>query len=90
MNILKSVKLDKKNKLILVKEGSEFKVISLKKVLFGLGWRKSEYALDYQTNLTGQKIVDGKYNGFKTESNANKYFDFLKNKFSTRVKFIGN
>ena len=90
-NVLKSVKLDKRNVLSIVRNDDNglFEVISHEKFFFFF-WRKSDYALDYQTDLLGDKIVSGKYQGFEMEVNAIKWFKFLVDKFSTRIQFIGH
>lgn len=85
---LKTKKLDKKNKLTLVKKDGSFLVVSYRKNFFGI-WRQSEYALDYTTDLIGDKIVMGKYQGFDLYTNALRWFNFLDKKYTTRVHFIG-
>ena len=69
-------------------EDTYFTVVSLRKTWFGK-WVRSEYALDYNTSLDGQKIVEGGYIGFKNKSFAINFMNLLGNKYSTRIKFIG-
>lgn len=84
---IKEHKLDKKNKLIIFTNNDKFIVYS--RIKTWLGWRNSEYALDYQTDLTGQKIIEGEYKSFSTLDMATKWMNFLSSRFKKRVKFIG-
>lgn len=88
LSIKLTIKLDNRNKLVMVKErGGLYKIISYKRNLVGL-WRPSEYGLDYQTDLDGKKIISGDYQEFALQSNAIRWMKFLEKKYTTRVKFI--
>jgi len=91
-NIIKTEKLDKRNEIVMIKEDDFYRVISLRKpkwIGWLIGWRSSEFSLDYQTDLKGKKIVDGRYIGFENKELADKWMDFQVSRFNKRFKFIG-
>lgn len=91
-NIVKSKKLDRWNKLLMVKDGDLYRVVSIKRakwIGWLIGWQLSENSLDYTTDLKGKKIVDGEYTGFESKELADKWMEFQASRFGKRIKFIG-
>lgn len=91
-NIVKSKKLDRWNKLLMVKDGNLYRVVSIKRakwIGWIIGWQLSEDSLDYTTDLKGSKIVDGEYKGFENKELADKWMEFQASRFGKRIKFIG-
>ena len=91
--IVQEKKLDKNNKLVIIKEHDEFKVVSLKKsVWLGwlIGWRPSDFSFQGITDLKGQNIVDGYYQSFTTLNLAKKWMDFQASRYGKRIKFISH
>jgi hypothetical protein len=90
-NIVKTKDLDKRNKIIIVKDGDLYRVISIKKSKwFGwlIGWTKSDFCYQGITNLTGQKVVDGEYLGFPSQKVAEGWMDSQASQFGKRIKFM--
>ena len=92
-NIVRIEKLDKRNKIAMVKDGDLYRVVSIYKpkwIGWLIGWRESEFSFQGTTDLKGKKIVDGEYLGFESKSLANKWMDFQISRFGKRIKFIGS